>query len=236
MGAGLPADHKQGFGPDRNARAGARAGRYHDRGIDKPGCHRGSPGSQRNAATRNISVEVSDTAFYIDGRLTIILFAGTRRRNSRSPAEFRQNAIGNGKGHTMISRRTVVFSLTVGTLLTAILPVSAKSRGTNLIRMLDTDNDGTVDLAEAKKAASGIIRPGWKATRTARWINANWPGGCPPRSWPPPIPTTTVRSQETSILLSSSSASAPPTPDHDGTLDSRELNSAAGRALLRLLK
>jgi hypothetical protein len=37
------------------------------------------------------------------------------------------------------------------------LPALAKSRRTDPIRMLDTDNDGTVDLAEAKKAASALF-------------------------------------------------------------------------------
>ena len=57
----------------------------------------------------------------------------------------------------MISRRTMVFSLTVGTLLASAWPALAKSGGMNVIRMLDTDNDGTVDLAEAKKAASALF-------------------------------------------------------------------------------
>jgi hypothetical protein len=57
----------------------------------------------------------------------------------------------------MISRRTCTVSLAVGTLLAAGLPVSAKSRRVNLIRLLDTDNDGTVDLAEARKAASALF-------------------------------------------------------------------------------
>ena len=33
----------------------------------------------------------------------------------------------------------------------------AKSGRTKLMQMLDTDNDGTVDLAEAKKAASALF-------------------------------------------------------------------------------
>ena len=57
----------------------------------------------------------------------------------------------------MISRRTMVFSLAVGTLLATGWPALAKSGRMNLIRMLDTDNDGTVDLAEAKKAASALF-------------------------------------------------------------------------------
>jgi len=57
----------------------------------------------------------------------------------------------------MISRRACIVSLAVGTLLAAGLPVSAKSRRINLIRLFDTDNDGTVDLAEAKAAAFSAV-------------------------------------------------------------------------------
>ena len=52
----------------------------------------------------------------------------------------------------MISRRSFVVSLAVGTLLATALPFLAKSRHSSLLAMLDTDHDGTVDLAEAKAA------------------------------------------------------------------------------------
>jgi Ca2+-binding EF-hand superfamily protein len=178
---------------------------------------------------------VKGAALHIDDGLTTIMLAGTRRRNSRSPAEFWQNAIGNGKGHTMISRRTVVFSLTVGTLLTAILPASAKSRGTNLTRMLDTDNDGTVDLAEAKKAASALFdrlesdKDGTLDKRElARRLSAKELAAADPDH-----DGTLTRDEYLAVVEQRFSAAD---PDHDGKLDSRELNSAAGRFLLRLLK
>jgi hypothetical protein len=135
----------------------------------------------------------------------------------------------------MISRRTVVFSLTVGTLLAAILPVSAKSRGTNLIRMLDTDNDGTVDLAEAKKAASALFdrlesdKDGTLDKRElARRLSAKELAAADPDH-----DGTLTKDEYLAVVEQRFSAAD---PDHDGTLDSRELNSAAGRSLLRLLK
>ena len=57
----------------------------------------------------------------------------------------------------MISRRTIVLAFAAGTFLVGVSPVLAKSRHSNWIRMFDTDNDGTVDLAEAKKAASALF-------------------------------------------------------------------------------
>jgi Ca2+-binding EF-hand superfamily protein len=132
----------------------------------------------------------------------------------------------------MISRRTMVFSLTIGTLLAATLPVSAKSR---LIRMLDTDNDGTVDLAEAKKAASALFdklesdKDGTLDKRElARRLSAKELAAADPDH-----DGTLTKDEYLAVVEQRFSAAD---PDHDGTLDSRELNSAAGRALLRLLK
>src|SRR5258705_7428189 len=57
----------------------------------------------------------------------------------------------------MISRRTVLRNLAVTSLIVVALPAFGKSRQLNPIKMFDTDNDGTVDLAEAKKAASALF-------------------------------------------------------------------------------
>lgn len=135
----------------------------------------------------------------------------------------------------MISRRTMVFSLTVGTSLAAILPVAAKPRGLNLIRMLDTDNDGTVDLVEANKAASALFdrlesdNDGTLDKRElARRLSAKELAAADPDH-----DGTLTQDEYLTVVEQRFSAAD---PDHDGILDSRELNSAAGRALLRLLK
>jgi hypothetical protein len=156
-------------------------------------------------------------------------------RNPLGQAEFSQSAIGTGKGHTMISRRTMVFSFTVGTLLAAALPVSAKSRASSLIRMLDTDNDGTVDLGEAKKAASALFdklerdKDGALDKRElARRLSAKEFAAADPDH-----DGTLTKDEYLAVVEQRFSAAD---PDHDGTLDAKELNTAAGRALLRLLK
>jgi Ca2+-binding EF-hand superfamily protein len=132
----------------------------------------------------------------------------------------------------MISRRTMVFSLTIGTLLAAVLPASAKS---SLIRMLDSDNDGTVDLAEAKKAASAVFdklerdKDGTLDKRElARRLSAKELAAADPDH------DGTLTKDEYLALVEQRFRAAD--PDHDGTLDAKELNTAAGRALLRLLK
>src|SRR3982750_4049554 len=57
----------------------------------------------------------------------------------------------------MISRRSVVSMLAVSTLSVAGCPALAGSRRADPVRMFDTDNDGTLDLAEVKKAASDLF-------------------------------------------------------------------------------
>jgi hypothetical protein len=158
--------------------------------------------------------------------ISILLFAGTGEELAFA---------GTGKGHTMILRRTMLFSLTVGTLFAAALPVSAKSRALNLIRMLDTDNDGTVDLAEAKKAASALFdklerdKDGTLDKRElARRLSARELAAADPDH------DGTLTKDEYLALVEQRFKAAD--PDHDGTLDAKELNTAAGRALLRLLK
>ncbi len=57
----------------------------------------------------------------------------------------------------MISRRSVLLTLATAILSGGSRPALARSRRTNPIRMFDTDNDGTLDLAEVKKAASALF-------------------------------------------------------------------------------
>jgi Ca2+-binding EF-hand superfamily protein len=139
------------------------------------------------------------------------------------------------KGHTMISRRTLVFSLTVGTLFATGLPVLAKSQRIKPVQMLDTDNDGTVDLAEAKKAASAMFdkldrdHDGTLDKRElARRLSAKELAAADPDH------DGTLTKDEYLAVVEQRFGAAD--PDHDGTLDARELNTTAGRALLRLLK
>ena len=135
----------------------------------------------------------------------------------------------------MISRRTCVISLAVGTLLAAGLPVSAKSGHISPIRLLDTDHDGTVDLAEAKAAASAMfdrLERDKEGTldqhELSRRLSAKELAAADPDH------DGTLTKEEYLAIVEQRFNAAD--PDHDGTLDAKELNSGAGRALLRLLK
>ncbi|MEA2884362.1 MAG: hypothetical protein QOH32_3618 [Bradyrhizobium sp.] len=135
----------------------------------------------------------------------------------------------------MLSRRAALLTLTIGTISGGGLPAFAKSRPADPIRMLDTDNDGTVDLAEAKTAASALFdrldsdRDGTLDKRElAGRLNAREFAAADPDH------DGTLTKDEYLAVVEQRFKAAD--PDKDGTLDARELNSAAGKALLRLLR
>ncbi|MEA2888395.1 MAG: hypothetical protein QOD11_2755 [Bradyrhizobium sp.] len=135
----------------------------------------------------------------------------------------------------MLSRRTMLLTLVIGTASGGSLPALAKSRGTDPIRMLDTDNDGTVDLAEAKKAASALFdrldrdHDGTldKRELAGRLSAKELAAADPDRDG------TLTKDEYLAVVEQRFNAA---NPDKDGTLDAKELNSAAGKALLRLLR
>jgi Ca2+-binding EF-hand superfamily protein len=137
----------------------------------------------------------------------------------------------------MITRRTIILTFAASTFLagTSALPALAAPRHSNPIAMLDTDNDGTVDLGEAKKAASALFdklesdHDGTLDKRElARRLSAKELAAADPDH------DGTLTKDEYLALVEQRFTAAD--PDHDGTLDAKELNSKAGRALLRLLK
>ncbi|WP_079545054.1 EF-hand domain-containing protein [Bradyrhizobium lablabi] len=135
----------------------------------------------------------------------------------------------------MISRRTLVLAFTATALLAGGMPVSAKSPRSRLVGMLDTDNDGTVDLAEAKKAASDLfdrLDRDHDGTLDQRELARR----LTPKEFAAADPDhdgTLTKDEYLAVVEQRFSAAD---PDHDGTLDAKELNSKAGQALLRLLK
>jgi Ca2+-binding EF-hand superfamily protein len=135
----------------------------------------------------------------------------------------------------MISRRTLILVFAAGASLAGGSQVLAKSSRSNWIRTFDTDNDGTVDLAEAKKAASALFdkldrdHDGTLDKRElAQRMTAKELAAADPDH------DGTLTKDEYLAVVEQRFGAAD--PDHDGTLDAKELNSKAGQALLRLLK
>jgi Ca2+-binding EF-hand superfamily protein len=133
----------------------------------------------------------------------------------------------------MISRRSIL--LTIATLFAGSLPVLAGPRRLNPIRMFDSDNDGTLDLAEVKKAASDLFarldrdHDGTLDKRElAGKLSARELAAADPDH------NGTLTAEEYLAVVEQRFNAA--NPDKDGTLDAKELNTSAGRALLRLLR
>jgi hypothetical protein len=131
----------------------------------------------------------------------------------------------------MPSRRTVTFGLAV---LAAFSAVSAWAKS-GTVAMLDTDNDGTVDLAEAKKAAAAVFdrldrdKDGTLDRRELRGrLTAKELAGADPDK------DGTLSKEEYLAVVEQRFKAAD--RDNDGTLDEKEFKSKAGKALLRLLK
>jgi Ca2+-binding EF-hand superfamily protein len=135
----------------------------------------------------------------------------------------------------MISRRSVPLTLAIATLSVAGVPALAGSPRADLVKMFDTDNDGTLDLAEVKKAASGLFAKldrDHDGTLDKRELAGRLSAKEQAAADPDHDGTLTVDEYLAVVEQHFNAADT----DKDGTLDAKELNSAAGRALLRLMK
>jgi EF hand len=132
----------------------------------------------------------------------------------------------------MRSRRSVLLTLSIAAWAGRSLPAWAAS---DPVRSLDTDNDGTVDLAEAKKAASALFdkldrdHDGTldKRELAGRLSAKEIAAADPDRDG------TLTKDEYLAVIEQRFKAAD---PDKDGTLDAKELKSSAGKALLRLLR
>ncbi|OAF18687.1 calcium-binding protein [Bradyrhizobium neotropicale] len=130
----------------------------------------------------------------------------------------------------MISRRSIALALT-----NVLFAGPVWSASGNVIKMFDTDNDGTLDLAEAKKAAAALfakLDPDHDGTLDARELRGRLTAKELAAADPDHDGTLTLDEYLAVVEQRFKAAN----PDNDGTLDAKELNSRAGRALLRLLK
>jgi hypothetical protein len=135
----------------------------------------------------------------------------------------------------MISQRFVLLALAIATSSVASVPVLAASPRADMVRMFDTDNDGTLDLAEVKKAASVLFAKldhDHDGTLDKRELAGRL--SAKELAAADPDHDGTLTADEYLAVVEQRFNAAD--PDKDGTLDAKELNSGAGRALVRLLK
>jgi len=132
----------------------------------------------------------------------------------------------------MISRRNVILLTVTG--LVAATPAAARAKRSSPVARLDADNDGTVDLAEAKKAAGDLfdkLDTDKEGTLTLKELGGRV--SSKDLSTADPDHDSTLTKDEYLAVVEERFKAAD--PDNDGTLSASELSSRAGRSLSRLL-
>ncbi len=132
----------------------------------------------------------------------------------------------------MISRRQAM-TMVITALVGAATPARAKD--SSLVGQFDTDHDGTVDLAEAKKAASDMfdkLDVDHDGTLTFKELH----GRMSRKEFAAADPDKdgTLTKDEYLAVVEQRFRAAD--RDHDGTLDNWEFQTPKGRALVRLLR
>ena len=134
----------------------------------------------------------------------------------------------------MVTRRMAILNClaAIGSILVGWPAFAAPTRA---MRLLDTDNDGTVDLDEAKKAASALFNKldrDHEGTLDRRELGSRLSAA--EFAAADPDKDGTLSKDEYLKVVENRFKAAD--PDNDGTLDEKELRSRAGQSLLRLLQ
>jgi len=134
----------------------------------------------------------------------------------------------------MLSRRQVITGVAIATLAGAVSPALARTKR-SAVAGIDTDNDATVDLGEAKKAAGELfdrLDKDKDGTLTIKELQ----GRLSRKEFAAANPDNdgTLSKNEYFALVVQRFKAAD--PDNDGTISEAEFRTPAGRALLRLLR
>jgi len=135
----------------------------------------------------------------------------------------------------MTTRRSILLTIALAIAAAGNRGALAAPRRADAVKMFDTDNDATLDLAEVKKAAAALFAK-LDRDHDGTVDGRELAGRLSPRELAAADPDHdgTLTLDEYLAVVAQRFAAAD--PDKDGTLDATELNSRAGRALLRLLK
>jgi EF hand len=139
----------------------------------------------------------------------------------------------------MMKLRTIK-TLTLASLLAISLPAFAvmnasPSFAASALASLDPDHDGTVDLAEAKAAASALFDK-LEKDHDGTLDHKEMHGRISDKEWAVADPDNDKTISKDEYLAYVEALFKKADPDNDGTIDAKELSSPAGPALLRLLK
>jgi Ca2+-binding EF-hand superfamily protein len=124
----------------------------------------------------------------------------------------------------------LAMSLSPALVVTNASPAFAASA----LQTLDPDKDGTVDLNEAKTAASALFDK-LEKDKDGTLDRKELDGRIPDADWAVADPDNDKTISKDEYLAYVEVAFKRANPDNDGTLDAKELETPAGRALLRLL-
>jgi Ca2+-binding EF-hand superfamily protein len=134
----------------------------------------------------------------------------------------------------MVTRRIAILSF-LAAISAILLGWPAFAAPSRAMRQLDTDNDGTIDLEEAKKAASTLfdkLDRDHDGTLDRRELAVRL-SAAEFNSTDPDKDGTLSKDEYLKVVEERFKAAD---PDNDGTLDEKELRSRAGQVLLRLLQ
>ena len=135
------------------------------------------------------------------------------------------------------SRTLALFTAALVVLPAAGLGPALAKKGAagGIMKAVDTDNDGTIDLKEVQTAAAAAfvkLDPDKDGTLDAKELK----GRLKPATLKQADPDGDGTLDQKEFLALAESLFKSADPDNDGTLDAKELNSPAGKALSKLLK
>lgn len=136
----------------------------------------------------------------------------------------------------MTFRKYMVASVLAVGVVFATAPISAyAAKTTSSLKALDTDNDGTVSLDEAQKAAAAKF-DALDADKDGTVDKTEAKGLMSKKAFGMSDPDKDGTIDKTEYAAAVEAAFKKADPDGDGTLDAKELSSGAGKKLLKIIQ
>ena len=135
----------------------------------------------------------------------------------------------------MISRRNALLAAIAGLVGLGGAYRAFAKKPSSLVAKFDADNDGTVDLAEAKKAASALFEK-LDTDKDGTLDIKELQGRLSPKEFATADPDNDKTLTKDEYLAAVEKRFKAADPDNDGTVSAAEFRTAAGQALARLLR
>jgi Ca2+-binding EF-hand superfamily protein len=134
----------------------------------------------------------------------------------------------------MTRRRIILGCVSVGMALGGILPALAAPKRSRAMQALDADNDGTIDLDEARKAAGGVFDR-IDGNKDGNLNRRELGGRVTPAEFAAADRNRDGKLSKEEYLSVVEKRFRAADPNNNGKIEEKELLSRAGRPLLRLL-